>query len=143
MTARSQCLFCGIAAGEVPAAKVYEDVATVAFLDVRPASEGHTLVIPKAHYADLMAIDEATVAAVAVTARRLARALKVAFGAAGIRVGQLNGAAAGQTVFHYHVHLVPVREGQRAGLHGRTSAGRAHLEAVAARIRAALAAQAG
>ncbi len=134
----TSCLFCNIVRGEIPAVRVYEDEQTLAFMDVFPASEGHTLVIAKTHAANLLEIAESDLLAVAVTTQRVARAVCDALAPDGFRINQFNGAAAGQSVLHYHVHIVPIREGQRAGAHGREKADPAALEAVAARIRQAL-----
>ncbi|MCC8993874.1 MAG: HIT family protein [Candidatus Contendobacter sp.] len=134
----TSCLFCKIVRGEIPAVRVYEDEHTLAFMDVFPASEGHTLVIAKAHAANLLELAEPDLLAVTVTTQRVARAVSQALTPDGFRINQFNGAAAGQSVLHYHVHIVPIREGQRAGAHGREKADPAALEVVAARIRQAL-----
>ncbi len=138
MTTANDCLFCKIVRGEIPAVRVYEDESTLAFMDVFPASEGHILVIAKNHAPTLLEIAEADLLAATVTTQRLARAVQQALAADGLRISQFNGAAAGQSVPHYHVHIVPIREGQRAGSHGREKADSAALETVAARIRHAL-----
>lgn len=134
----TSCLFCKIVRGEIPAVRVYEDELTLAFMDVFPASEGHTLVIAKAHAPNLLEIAEPDLLAATLTTQRIARAVSQALTPDGFRINQFNGAAAGQSVLHYHVHIVPIREGQRAGAHGREKADPAALEAVAARIRQAL-----
>jgi histidine triad (HIT) family protein len=103
----SDCIFCAIVAGTMPAERVYEDERTVAFLDIAPACEGHVLVIPRAHSDDIHAADPADLAAVAATAQQMAARLSGALGAEGISLVQSNGRAAGQTVFHYHVHVLP------------------------------------
>lgn len=101
------CLFCKIVAGEIPATKVHEDDRTVAFMDINPGTRGHVLVIPRAHVADLHAIEDEDLHAVARTARALAAKAVDRLGAEGVNVIQNNGAAAWQSVFHYHVHVVP------------------------------------
>ena len=101
------CLFCKIVAGDIPATKVHEDDRTVAFMDINPGSRGHLLVIPRTHAPDIHAIDEADLAAVAATAKLLAGKAVDKLGAEGVNVIQNNGSAAWQTVFHYHVHVVP------------------------------------
>jgi histidine triad (HIT) family protein len=103
----SDCIFCAIAAGTMPSERVYEDERTVAFLDIFPAADGHVLVIPRAHADNVHSADPADVAACAQTAQRLATGLAGALGSDGITITQANGAAAGQTVFHYHVHVIP------------------------------------
>jgi len=138
MSESAHCIFCKIVRGEIPAVKVYEDAQTLTFMDVRPASPGHTLVISKAHAPNLLEIAEADLLAVSSTVQRVARAVQKALSPDGIRIGQFNGAAAGQTVLHYHVHIVPMREGQKAGAHGREPANPEQLKALAAQIRAAL-----
>jgi histidine triad (HIT) family protein len=138
MSRDPSCIFCGIAAGEAPAAKITETPDALAFLDLFPAVEGHALVIPKRHYPNLFEADEATLAAVHLLARRVARAQRKALALEGLGVFQLNGAAAGQTVFHYHAHLVPRAAGSELRLHGREKADPARLEALARRIAAAL-----
>jgi histidine triad (HIT) family protein len=108
------CIFCRIVAGDIPAHKVYEDDATLAFLDINPATRGHTLVIPKAHAADVFSMPADVMAAAAQTVQTVARILQRGLQPEGINVLQNNGAAAGQEVFHYHVHLIPRRQGDYA-----------------------------
>jgi len=103
----SECIFCGIGAGTMPAERVYEDERTVAFLDIFPACDGHVLVIPRAHADDIHSADPADVAAVAQTAQLMAGRVSGALGSDGVTITQANGAAAGQSVFHYHVHVIP------------------------------------
>ena len=138
MSDHTNCVFCGIVQGNIPAVRVYEDATTLAFMDIQPASSGHTLVIPKVHAANLFEISPTDLAAVAWTAQRIARAVQEALTPDGIRILQTNGAAAGQTVFHYHVHVIPMWDGQRIGSHGRTRADPERLKAVALQIQAAL-----
>lgn len=107
----TNCMFCGIAAGRMPAERIYEDDDTVAFLDIFPAADGHVLVIPNAHSDDIHSTDPADVAAVAQTAQLVAGRIVGALGADGVTITQANGAAAGQTVFHYHVHVIPRFDG--------------------------------
>jgi len=103
----SDCIFCGIVAGTMPAERVYEDDDTIAFLDIAPACDGHLLVIPRAHSDDIHAADPAVLGAVAATVQQMAGRICGALGAEGVSVVQSNGRAAGQTVFHYHVHVLP------------------------------------
>lgn len=138
MSASVSCVFCKIVRGEIPAVKVGEDERTLTFMDIQPASAGHTLTVPKVHAPNLLEIAEADLFAVAAASQRVARAVKKALEPDGIRVVQTNGAAAGQSVFHYHVHVIPMREGERIGTHGRESAKAEELQALAARIREAL-----
>lgn len=107
-------VFSRIVKGELPAAKVYEDDLTMAFLDINPAARGHTLVICKEEYPDLLALPPDLAAAVARTTQIVARAIKAALKPDGFNIIQNNGAAAGQVVFHYHVHIIPRWEGDQA-----------------------------
>ena len=138
MKQHDNCVFCKIARGQIPAAKVHEDELTLTFMDAYPANEGHTLVIAKEHFETLMDIDEYHLTAVAVTARRIARAIHKALQPDGLRVSQFNGVAAGQSVFHYHLHIVPMQAGQRPGAHGRSPGKPEELQRIAGQIRAAL-----
>jgi len=105
------CLFCKIVAGELPATVVAEDERTIAFMDINPATRGHALVIPRAHTADLHAIDPEDLEAVAVAAQRLATRARDNLGADGVNLLNSNGPAAWQTVFHFHVHVIPRYDG--------------------------------
>jgi histidine triad (HIT) family protein len=105
------CPFCEIVAGRLPAATLYEDDATVAFLDITAVMEGHTLVIPKRHAADLWEIGEDDAVAVMRTVHRMAAHLQAVLRADGLTLFQANRPAGWQDVFHLHVHLVPRREG--------------------------------
>src|SRR3954447_20866145 len=101
------CLFCKIVAGEIPGTKVAEDERTVAFMDINPATRGHLLVVPRAHARDLLEIDDEDLAACAVAARRLAKLVKERLGADGVNLLNSCGPAAWQTVFHFHIHVIP------------------------------------
>jgi histidine triad (HIT) family protein len=103
----SDCVFCRIVAGQIPATRVHEDADTLAFMDIGQVNPGHVLVALKAHRENLFALDDAQAAAVFKTAARVARAVRAAFSPAGMSVYQANGKPAGQTVFHFHLHLVP------------------------------------
>jgi histidine triad (HIT) family protein len=106
-----QNVFAKILRGEMPCHKVYEDEATLAFMDIMPRGEGHTLVIPKAPARNILDADPDALAAVIQTAQKVARAVKKAFDADGVTVQQFNEAAGGQVVFHLHVHVIPRFEG--------------------------------
>ena len=108
------CIFCRIIAGEIPSHTVYEDDTTLAFLDINPASRGHTLVIPKQHAADLFSLSPDALAATARTIQTVARILQQGVQPDGTNVLQNNGPAAGQVVFHYHVHVIPRWQGDQA-----------------------------
>lgn len=138
MSETTNCIFCKIVRGDIPAIKVHEDQHTLSFMDIQPASPGHLLVISKTHAANLLDIAEADLLAVTLATQRLARAVWKALEPDGIRINQFNGAAAGQSVFHYHVHIIPVQEGQRIGSHGRAPANPEELKALAEKIRQAL-----
>jgi histidine triad (HIT) family protein len=101
------CIFCKIVAGELPATIVDQDERTLAFMDINPATRGHALVIPRTHTPDLLSIDGRELEAVAVAAQRLARRAKERLGADGVNVINSCGAAAWQTVFHFHLHVIP------------------------------------
>lgn len=107
----SDCVFCRIVAGQIPSTKVFEDEHTLAFMDIGQVNPGHVLVALKKHAANLFELDDSQAAAVARTAARVARAIEAAFKPEGLSVYQANGKAAGQTVFHYHVHLLPRHTG--------------------------------
>jgi histidine triad (HIT) family protein len=128
------CIFCRIVRGEAPANRVYEDAGTLAFLDLFPAEEGHTLVITKEHFANVFEATEESLVRVMATARRVAPALRDAMRPAGLRVIQLNGEAAGQTVFHYHLHLIPCGLDGAMRVHGRRQGDPARLAEIAAAI---------
>jgi histidine triad (HIT) family protein len=101
------CLFCKILAGELPATIVAEDERTVSIMDINPATRGHALVITREHYADLLSIDPADLQAAALAAQALAKRVTEKLGADGVNVLNSCGSAAWQTVFHFHVHVVP------------------------------------
>lgn len=101
------CLFCGIVAGTVPSAVLTEDRDAFAFMDTDPGSEGHLLVVPKRHSADLVDIPAEDLAAVTLAAQRIARAMMADFGADGVNLFHCSREAAWQTVFHFHLHVIP------------------------------------
>ncbi len=133
------CIFCEIVRGDATCFRVYEDELALVFMDAFPVGDGHLLIVPKRHYENLFEVDEASLQRVVGHSRRLALALRRALSPDGIAVHQLNGAAAGQTVFHYHMHLIPRRHGDPLGFHGRRRADPAELREVAERIAEALA----
>ncbi len=103
------CIFCKINRKESPASVIYEDDHVVAFLSNRPVNEGHTLVVPKKHYENIYDIPEDEIGHVFKVAKRVACAVRDAMAAEGIRVVQNNGWAAGQVIFHFHVHVIPMK----------------------------------
>ena len=131
-------VFARILRGEIPAHKVHEDVHTLAFMDVMPQTDGHTLVIPKVEAENLYEVPPEALAATIATTQRVAVAVQKAFDAPGIMIAQLNGRAAGQTVFHIHFHVIPRYAGVDMKFHAREMADPAVLAAHAARVRAAL-----
>ncbi len=133
------CVFCRLRDGQIPSTRVYEDARTIAFMDINPLNEGHCLVIPRAHAATLFEADEGDLQAAIVTARRVARALRDALRPDGLNMLQANGAAAFQSVPHFHLHLIPRWTGDGKGFDWPLVAGdRDRIQAAAARIRAAL-----
>ena len=110
------CIFCKIAAGEIPSATLYEDDDFRVILDLGPASKGHALILPKEHYRNLYDIDEETLGKVALLAKKMVTKLTDVLGCDGYNVVQNNEPCAGQTVFHFHMHLIPRYEGDNVGL---------------------------
>lgn len=113
LTFNEGCIFCKIARKRAPVSEIYEDETVISFLDIRPLNLGHMLVIPKGHYVDIFDIPEKELAAVNKIAKLVSFAVKKATGADGISIIQQNGKAAGQDIFHFHVHVVPRFEGQK------------------------------
>src|SRR3954470_2557474 len=109
--ADTDCLFCKIVAGEIPATVIAEDERTVAFMDINPATRGHALVIPRAHARDVHDIATADLQAVAALAQRVAARAIERLGADGVNLLNSSGAAAWQTVFHFHLHVIPRYDG--------------------------------
>jgi histidine triad (HIT) family protein len=101
------CIFCKIVAGELPATIVGEDERTISFMDISPATRGHALVIPREHSADLLAVEREDLTAVSLAAQRLAGRMKERLGADGVNLLNSCGAVAFQTVFHFHMHVIP------------------------------------
>jgi len=136
----SDCVFCRIIAGQIPSTRVFEDEHTLAFMDLGQVNPGHVLVAVKKHAANIYALDDAQAAAVARVSARVARAVEAAFKPEGLSVYQANGKAAGQTVFHYHVHLLPRHESDGIEFTWPVkNPPREKLEEYAAKIRARLA----
>lgn len=135
----SDCVFCSIVAGLIPSSKVHEDELTLAFMDIGEVNPGHVLVTVKPHVENIYGLDDRLAAAVFQTATRVARALRNAYAPEGVTLYQANGAAAGQTVYHFHLHLVPrhAEDGMRLTWPAKNPP-REQLEANAAKLRAAL-----
>jgi histidine triad (HIT) family protein len=133
------CVFCAIAAGAAPAERVFEDDLTMAFLDANPATDGHTLVIPKRHVENLFELEDTDAGAVWTTVRHVAKAVRDAMAADGLNLFQSNGRAAFQSVFHVHVHVVPRWAGDAIRLPWIPRPGdRDRMAEVAVRLRDAL-----
>ena len=113
---RDDCIFCKIANGEIPSATLYEDEDFRVILDLGPATKGHALILPKNHFANLFEIPEDMDAKAFILAKKIAKKMKDVFGCDGVNIVQNNGVAAGQTVFHFHIHLIPRYEGDHAGV---------------------------
>lgn len=103
----SDCIFCKIAAGDIPSSTIYEDKNFRVILDLSPATRGHALILPKAHFQNIYDIDEKTAANLFVLAKKIAAAMKSALHCDGLNIVQNNGTVAGQSVFHFHMHLIP------------------------------------
>jgi histidine triad (HIT) family protein len=134
----SDCIFCRIVCGEAPAHVVCEDARTLVFMDIAPVSDGHLLIIPKAHCDDLFDADPDDLRAVVTQSHRVAAAIRRVLRPDGLGVYQLSGAAAGQTVFHYHMHLIPRQHGAPLGIHGRTLGDPTRMAEVARLVAASL-----
>jgi histidine triad (HIT) family protein len=128
----SDCLFCKIVDGELPATVVASDERAIAFMDINPATAGHTLVIPRAHARDIQDVPAEDLAAAVVLAQRVARLARERLGADGVNLMQSSGAAAWQTVFHFHIHVIPRYAGDPLRLPWVPAAGDAQEIAAAA-----------
>ena len=135
----ADCVFCMIRDGKIPSAKIYDDARTLAFMDINPLSRGHCLVAPKAHAATLYEVDLEDFKAVAATAKKIASALKRALSPDGLNLLQANGAAAFQSVPHFHLHLIPRWAGDGKGFDWKVVPGnREEIAGTADRIRTML-----
>lgn len=136
-------VFARILRGELPCHKVYEDDDVLAFLDLFPQAQGHTLIIPKRGQArNLVELDEREIAPLFASAKRLMTVLVAELAPVGVQLMQFNGGGGGQSVFHVHVHLIPRWEGQPLGLHGQVPGDPQALTELAERLRARVAAMA-
>lgn len=133
-------IFARILRGEIPSIKVFEDPVALAFMDIFPQSEGHTLVIPTSLGAtNILDVDSRTLSALIERVQLVAKAVADALNPDGVRIMQFNGAPAGQTVFHLHFHIIPVYDGAQLRSHAVEKADAARLESLAARIRGVIA----
>ena len=131
---KNDCVFCAIAAGEIPSFKIYEDDIVLAYLDINPFSKGHTLVIPKAHSAGLLDTGDDVLSAVVSRVKNVAAHLKATLPCDGFNILQNNGEAAGQTVKHLHFHIIPRYAGEALSFESKPG-DMAELEALARRAR--------
>jgi histidine triad (HIT) family protein len=140
----ADCVFCEIVAGKLPARFLYTDDTVVSFLDIAPATSGHALVVPRIHHRDLWEIGDVELAAVTLVARRVAGALREVLAAPGMWLHHVSGEAAGQDVFHYHLHLIPryvddaVQPGWGAPPWRPPEVSEGDLDVIAGRVREAL-----
>jgi histidine triad (HIT) family protein len=114
------CIFCKIANGEIPAATIYEDEEFRVILDLGPASRGHSLILPKNHFRNIYELDEATTAKAFTLAKKMVEKMTKALGCDGFNLVQNNNEAAGQTVFHFHIHLIPRYQDDEVGIKWKT-----------------------
>jgi histidine triad (HIT) family protein len=136
---KADCVFCKLVAKQIPASIVYEDDATLAFMDLGQVNPGHVLVACKAHAENIYELDDAQAAAVFRSVARVARAVRAAFDPPGLSVYQANGKPAGQTVFHFHLHVLPRHDGDGMELVWPVkNPPREQLEVACAKIRAKL-----
>ncbi len=139
MATDPDCIFCKIVAGEIPCFKIYEDDDTLAFMDINPANDGHALVIPKVHADTLHSASDAAVAATVTSAKKVAAAVDKTLAPPGLNLLQCNGAAAAQSVLHFHMHVLPRRDGDDLKLNWGLQPGDMDaIGALAERIRANL-----
>jgi histidine triad (HIT) family protein len=131
-------IFAKILRGEIPSVKVYEDTHTLAFMDIMPSAEGHTLVIPKEPAENIFDLSPEGAAAMMRTTQKVAKAVKKGIGCPGVMLMQLNGSAAGQSVPHVHFHILPRSAGLELKLHGKAMADPKSLMPIAEKIKAAL-----
>lgn len=127
---KEDCIFCKLAQGEIPSTTLYEDDDFRVFFDVNPATLGHCLIVPKEHYDDIFSMDEEVAGKLFVLAAKVAKELKKELKCDGLNLLQNNGVVAGQTVFHFHVHIIPRYEGDQVVIHSEP--GTPDMEALAA-----------
>ena len=135
MTYDPNNVFAKVLRGELPSHKIYEDDDTLAFLDIMPRSEGHVLVVTKEKATDLFDVSPQALAKLMAVVQKLSPRIQEAVGADGVLIAQFNGAAAGQTVFHLHVHIIPRKEGTELKPHAGIMADQAQLTAIAEKIK--------
>lgn len=129
------CIFCKIIAGEIPCIKLYEDEDTLAFMDINPAADGHSLVIPRAHAPNIFDINADDIGKTAAVASKIATAVNAALSPDGINILQANGPGAAQSVHHFHFHIIPRSNGDRLMMNWEQMTGKMdHIAAIADRI---------
>jgi len=139
MRTDSDCIFCKIVAKDIPCLDVWEDSHTLAFMDINPANRGHVLVIPKEHSPDVYGISDDAIAAVCQSAKRVAKAVREALQPDGINLLQANGPGAAQSVFHFHIHVLPRMTGDELKINwGPKSGDMEDIKAAAVAIKRAL-----
>jgi len=138
-TADPDCIFCKIVAGAVPCFKIYEDDATLSFLDINPVNPGHALIIPKRHSPNLLATPDEDLQAVIPVVKRIAAAVQEELSPDGINLHQANGPGAAQSVLHFHIHVVPRRFGDSLVVNWELRPGdKGEIAAVADRLKRAI-----
>ena len=134
----TDCLFCKIVAGEIPAARVYEDEGVLAFLDINPVSPGHTLVIPKKHFPNLYGTPDEVISKIFVVAKKIALGIKTAMNTDGTNLQTNNDPAAGQVIPHTHIHIIPRYEKDGLKLWPQKEYPEGEKDKVAGKIRSAI-----
>lgn len=132
------CIFCKILAGEIPSTTVYEDEDFKAILDVSPAARGHVIILSKSHFENLLELPDEVASKVLPVAKKIALAVKKAYGCDGVNILQNNGEAAGQTVFHFHMHVIPRFNGDTVNIGWKQGPMPEDMEAIAEEIKAGL-----
>ena len=133
------CIFCKIVAGQIPCFKLFEDEATLAFMDINPANPGHALAIAKEHWENLRAMPAHLLGPVVATAQRVAKAVETVLKPDGFNLLQANGPGAGQSVFHFHIHILPRRDGDELKVNwGHTPGDMAAIKATYEKVKAAM-----
>jgi histidine triad (HIT) family protein len=135
---QANCLFCKIISGEIPAFRVYEDDAVIAFLDIKPVNPGHTLIVPKAHSEGFHDASEETLKQVAIVTQKVAKALVATLGVPAFNIMQNNGAVAGQVIPHLHLHVIPRHSDDGVKLWPGTPYAEGEIAAIQEKIKSAL-----
>lgn len=131
----NDCIFCKIVAGEIPAAKIYEDNETLAFLDIAPVSQGHVLIVAKKHFANMEEIDEQILCSLIKTVKKIGQAMKMGLGITGYNIQVNNDPIAGQIIPHIHFHIIPRTEGDGLKLWPQGKYAEGEAEKIAEKIK--------